>query len=112
MIPATQLDGIELKLRQLAAKVERQRARYEAVVAENDRLQRELDRQTGVVTSLQEKLAQATTTTSPPAAAAAPSKATVTAVAAADPAEVARQRETIAFCLQEIDRCIEWLHRN
>ena len=108
MTPASQLDGIELKLRQLAAKVERQRARYDAVVAENERLQRELDRQTGVVTSLEDKLAQTTSTT--------PARATVTAVPAAPPsvdsADRTEERETIAFCLEEIDRCLDWLHRN
>ncbi len=101
MTPATQLDGIELKLRQLTAQVERQRAQYRAVVADNERLQGELDRQQGMVTALQDKLARATSTTSQPAPTAPPAAADTT-----------QQRETIAYCLEEIDRCLDWLHRN
>ena len=95
MTPATQLDGLETKLRQLAAKVDRQQAQYDAVVSEKEQLQRELDRQ----------LALATTAASTPSPSA---KATV----AATPADTAAHRETIAYCLSEIDRCLEWLHRN
>ena len=96
MTPATQLDGIELKLRQLTAKVERQRAQYRSVVADNERLQGELDRQQGLVTGLRDKLAQATSTTSKSAPA----------------TDTEEQRKTIAYCLEEIDRCLDWLQRN
>ena len=102
MTPATQLDGIELKLRQLTAKVERQRAQYRTVVADNERLQGELDRQQGLVTALQDKLARATSTTSQPATTPAPAAIDTTT----------EQRDTIAYCLEEIDRCLDWLHRN
>ena len=105
MTPATQLDGIELKLRQLTAKVERQRAQYRSVVADNERLQGELDRQQGLVTALQDKLAQATFTTTSQSAPAP-------AAAATPPTDTTEQRETIAYCLEEIDRCLDWLHRN
>lgn len=91
MTPAAQIDGLELKLRQLAAKVERQRAVHEAVVAENENLKRDLDRQRGVVNALKDKLER----TQPGGA------------ASSDEA-----RETIEFCLREIDRCLDWLHRN
>ena len=100
MEPATQIDGLEIKLRQLAAKVDRQRAQHEAVVAENETLKRELDRQLGVVSTLKDKLERTQQSSSIPAAPAAGSAAT------------AEQRETIRFCLQEIDRCLDWLHRN
>ena len=95
MTPATQIDGLEIKLRQLAAKVDRQRAQYEATLTENENLKRELDRQLGVVSSLKDKLAH-----SQPS-----DKGTA-------PTENSDQRETIEYCLREIDRCIEWLHRN
>lgn len=100
MKPATQLDGLEIKLRQLAAKVQRQDAQHAAVVAENETLKRDLDHQLGVVNALRDKLAQ----TQQPAAAAADGGST--------PAGGAEQRETIEFCLREIDRCLDWLHRN
>ncbi|PPK85092.1 hypothetical protein CLV84_1983 [Neolewinella xylanilytica] len=96
MTPATEIDGLEIKLRQLAAKVDRQRAQYEATLAENENLKRELDRQLGVVNSLKDKLAH-----SQPAP-----EAGIT------PVERNDHQETIEFCLREIDRCIDWLHRN
>ncbi|CAH1002500.1 hypothetical protein LEM8419_03379 [Neolewinella maritima] len=100
MTPATQLDGIELKLRQLTAKVDRQRAQYQAAMTENERLQQQLDRQEAVVTSLRDKLAQATSTSAAPAASSSPAP------------DLSEQRQTVAYCLQEIDRCLDWLHRN
>ncbi|NJB85888.1 regulator of replication initiation timing [Lewinella marina] len=96
MKPANQIDGLEIKLRQLAAKVERQRVQHEATVTENENLKRELDRQLGVVSALKDKLAQ---TQQPVAAGKAP-------------ADNDDQREAIQFCLREIDRCLDWLHRN
>ncbi|MCP9237673.1 hypothetical protein [Lewinella sp. JB7] len=101
MQPATQIDGLEIKLRQLAAKVDRQRAQHEAVVTENETLKRELDRQLGIVNALQDKLNRAHPAATPAQPATAPA-----------PADQAAHRETIEFCLQEIDRCLDWLHRN
>lgn len=98
MTPATQIDGLEIKLRQLAAKVDRQRAQYEATLTENENLKRELDRQLGVVSSLKDKLAHSRT--SAPEAGSTPAT------------DNAAHRETIDYCLREIDRCIDWLHRN
>ncbi len=102
MEPATQIDGLEIKLRQLAAKVDRQRAQHAAVVAENETLKRDLDRQLGVVSTLKDKLARAQQSPATPPA----------GDSAAGPAATPEQRETIRFCLQEIDRCLDWLHRN
>jgi len=106
MTPATQIDGLEIKLRQLSAQIDRQRARYEAVVADNQQLQRELDQQTGIVSALQDKLErnQSTDGEQVQVAPAAPP--------ATSTAEAAAHRETIEFCLGEIDRCLDWLHRN
>lgn len=83
MQPANIIDGLEIKLRQLAAKSDRQRADYAALVEQNEKLKRELDRQLGVVSALKDKLERNQV----------------------EPA-------TIEFCLQEIDRCIDWLQRN
>jgi hypothetical protein len=85
MSPANQLDGLEIKLRQLAAKMERQRTKHAEVVAENERLQRELDRQSGMVTTLREKLSRSVGDA---------------------------HRETLTHCLREIDHCLDWLNRN
>lgn len=98
MEPLALLDGLEIKLRQLSAKTDRQRADYERVVAENQQLKGALDRQTGIVYSLKDKLERSQPDGDDPT----PPRSE----AAAD------QRETIEFCLQEIDRCLDWLQRN
>ncbi|MEM1357465.1 MAG: hypothetical protein AAGF89_04665 [Bacteroidota bacterium] len=98
MEPLALLDGLEIKLRQLSAKSDRQRADYERVVAENQQLKRELDRQSGIVNSLKDKLER-----SQPAAENGPE---------GHSASDQKQRETIEFCLAEIDRCLDWLQRN
>ena len=113
MEPLDLLDGLEIKLRQLAAQSDRQRADYERVTAENQQLKRALDRQTGIVTSLKDKLArgQAGAAPSPP-----PPEPAGEAVsdddAGAPPAVGQADRETIEFCIAEIDRCLDWLRRN
>ncbi len=99
MEPLALLDGLEIKLRQLTAKVDRQRADYERVIAENQQLKGALDRQTGIVHSLKDKLERSQLT-----ADAAP--------ASAEEGLNQDQRETVEFCLREIDRCLEWLRRN
>lgn len=95
MQPAKLIDGLEIKLRQLAAKVDRQRADYADLAAQNESLKRDLDRQLGVVNALKDKLAR----NQPESGAATTGPA-------------AAQRETIDFCLREIDRAIDWLQRN
>lgn len=104
MTPATQIDGLELKLRQLAAKVDRQRAQYEAARAENDNLQRELDRQLGIVSTLKDKLERTTTTASKPVSAGDNGQSVK--------GDNADHRDTLEYCLREIDSCLDWLHRN
>lgn len=99
MEPLALLDGLEIKLRQLTAKADRQRADYERVVAENQQLKGELDRQTGIVHSLKDKLER-----SQPAGESKDQPS--------GQAPSADQRETIEFCLREIDRCLDWLQRN
>ena len=104
MEPLALLDGLEIKLRQLQAANDRQRADQERLVAENQQLKQALDRQTGIVSSLKDKL-ERTQSAEPATSADAP--------APADGAELsAAQRETIEFCLQEVDRCLDWLRRN
>ena len=105
MEPLELLDGLEIKLRQLAASSDRQRADNERLATENQQLKRELDRQTGIVTSLKDKLARS----HPGAGEAVSDDAAPTAKPNAAPAA---DRETIEFCLKEIDRCLDWLQRN
>ena len=112
MEPLDLLDGLEIKLRQLAASQDRQRADYERVVAENQQLKRALDRQTGIVTSLKDKLARGQ---SGPAAAPSSPTPAPEGEAVSDDAPAAGQpidRATIEYCIKEIDRCLDWLQRN
>lgn len=100
MEPLALLDGLEIKLRQLTAKADRQRADYEQVIAENQQLKGALDRQTGIVHSLKDKLERSQPTSDDVNA---PEGGTTT---------TEEQGETIEFCLREIDRCLDWLQRN
>lgn len=100
MQPLALLDGLEIKLRQLQAAHDRQRADYERLVAENQQLKQALDRQTGIVSSLKDKLER----NQPDAIAPPPPNGN---------GELSEeQRQTIAFCLAEVDRCLDWLQRN
>ena len=101
MEPLALLDGLEIKLRQLNAAADRQRADYERIAAENQQLKRELDRQTGIVSSLKDKLERSHLITDEASEGSGPS------VSATDD-----QRATIEFCIREIDRCLDWLQRN
>ncbi len=105
MEPLALLDGLEIKLRQLNAAADRQRADYERVVAENQQLKQALDRQTGIVNSLKDKLERSQTSA---VAENGPKDAPQRATAAI----TQQQRETIEFCLREVDRCLDWLQRN
>ena len=79
----------------------------ERVVAENQQLKQALDRQTGIVNSLKDKLER-----SHPEAT-ADLNADPTDAPKGDAAAVSKQqRETIEFCLKEVDRCLGWLQRN
>ena len=102
MDPLELIDGLEIKLRQLAVSRDRQRADYERLVAENQQLKRELDRQTGTITSLKDKLAR-----SRPGSGEAVSDASTPSLSAGK-----ADRATVEFCIQEIDRCLTWLQRN
>lgn len=107
MQPLAILDGLEIKLRQLNAAADRQRADYERVVAENQQLKQALDRQTGIVNSLKDKLERGQ-----PDGAERTENGTKDAPTG-DPAALSKQqRETIEFCLKEVDRCLDWLQRN
>ena len=112
MEPLDLLDGLEIKLRQLAASQDRQRADYERVVAENQQLKRELDRQTGIVTSLKDKLARSHSGTAAPSPTPAAAGEAVSDDAPAATVGKAVDRETIEFCIKEIDRCLDWLQRH
>lgn len=107
MEPLALLDGLEIKLRQLNAAADRQRADYERVLAENQQLKQALDRQTGIVSSLKDKLERGQ-----------PEDAVATenddqALPKSETAALSKQqRETIDFCLKEVDRCLDWLQRN
>jgi predicted nuclease with TOPRIM domain len=107
MQPLAILDGLEIKLRQLNAAADRQRADHERVVAENQQLKQALDRQTGIVSSLKDKLERGQPDDTDP------TENGTTDAPSSDTASLSKeQRETIEFCLKEVDRCLDWLQRN
>ncbi|MEM7572295.1 MAG: hypothetical protein AAF433_05325 [Bacteroidota bacterium] len=102
------VDSFEIKLRQLASKIDRQRAENVALARENDELKSELDRQRGVVSSLKEKLTRAQQ-----AAGISSTTEDVAGQPAISSAESGTEeiREQLDYCLREIDKCIQWLQQ-
>lgn len=92
------LDSFELKLRQLASKIERQEREKANLAKENSDLKRELDRQHGVVSALREKLSHTQQEDQHQ-----PANATQV------PAHVRNQLDE---CIRELDLCIEWLENH
>lgn len=105
---SNQLDSFELKIRQLASKMERQAAEKENLSNENKQLKKELDRQYGVISSLKEKLERAVAKSQLPQLALSPADkpANLSTNSAEKPTDY---RAEIDFCIQEIDKCIVWL---
>lgn len=102
------VDSFEIKLRQLASKIDRQRAENVALARENDELKSELDRQRGVVSSLKEKLTRAQQV----AGIIDTNDDVPTEAVAASSAENAEEiRQQLDYCLREIDKCIQWLQQ-
>ena len=102
------VDSFEIKLRQLASKIDRQRAENVALARENDELKSELDRQRGVVSSLKEKLTRAQQ-----AAGISGISEDAADQSSALPSDNKREeiREQLDYCLREIDKCIQWLQQ-
>ena len=95
---AEKMDNIELKIRQLTQKMKRLEQENAELEADNKQLKVELDKQNGAVRSLKNKLEN-------------------TQLAMAVPSEKGSAERTelvneqINQYIEEIDKCIEWLHK-
>ncbi len=105
---SNKLDSFELKIRQLASKMERQTAEKESLSAENKQLKRELDRQRGIISSLKEKLERAAASAQLPEIVVSDTE-TAANKTTSPPKAKTDYRAEIDFCIQEIDKCIVWL---
>lgn len=105
---SNKLDSFELKIRQLASKMERQAVEKESLSTENKQLKRELDRQRGIISSLKEKLERAAASAQLPEIVLSDTQ-TATNKTTSPPKSQTDYRAEIDFCIQEIDKCIVWL---
>ncbi len=91
-------DNIELKIQQLAQKMERLNEENIALKNQNEELKGALDRQKGLANALQEKLTSAQLSVE---------------TKLEEKAESTKQLKLeIDKYVVEIDKCIEWLHNN
>ncbi len=92
------LDSIELKIRQLASKLDRLTQENEQLLAENHQLKTDLDRQQGLVSALKDKLERT-------------QREMDERRYEADEPDRASIRQQIDHYLREIDKCIDWLEQ-
>lgn len=92
------IDSIELKVRQLALKLERFRNENRSLENENKLLKAELDRQKGTVQALKDKLER--------------TQRGISAKTEENSEQPNQLKAQIDQYIKEIDKCIEWLHNN
>jgi len=95
---SNKLDEIELKLRQLALKVERLENSNRSLLEENQQLKAEMAKGGSKSSDLQLQLAKA--------------QQALAQKRADDPEESKKLRKEIDRYIKEIDQCIEWLNAN
>ncbi|HMQ50003.1 MAG TPA: hypothetical protein PKA00_20140 [Saprospiraceae bacterium] len=92
------MDRLELKIRQAREKMGRIRQENTLLLEENKRLKAELDRQKGAVRTLKDKLTS--------------TQQVADQERKGDGESLNDQTQVIKKCIQEIDKCIEWLHNH
>lgn len=92
------LDSVELKIRQLVHKMERLNRENRELEAENKKLKAELDKQNGAVRTLKNKLEKT-------------QQVMAVESGGGETERVELVKEQINQYIEEIDKCIEWLHK-
>ncbi|HMO41548.1 MAG TPA: hypothetical protein PKC76_19035 [Saprospiraceae bacterium] len=93
-----QIEGIEIKVRQVALKLERLQRENATLIAENQQLKTDMDKQEAMIIALKNKLETA--------------QSAMEQRADEETEHSRQQKQLIDQYIQEIDKCIEWLHRN
>ncbi len=91
------IDNIELKVRQLAQRLERLKQENAGLRQENTTLKADLDRQRGTVSALSNKLEQ--------------SQRALGAQREVQPKQSKELQQQLDQYIEEINHCIEWLHK-
>lgn len=91
------IDNIELKVRQLAQRLERTKRENTELQQENKSLQAELDRQHGIIKVLNDKLEQAQRALSP--------------AQEEQPEHAEQLKHQLDQYIEELNNCIAWLHK-
>lgn len=92
-----QIDSIELKIRQLALKMERLKKENAALQEENRQLKAELDRQKGTASVLKDKLET--------------TQRALGLQREEQPEHSTKLKDQLDQYIHEIDQCIEWLRK-
>ncbi len=93
-----QIESIEIKVRQLALKLERLQRENAALSAENQYLKAGMEKQEALISALKDKLENA--------------QNALEEQTNEDMAHSRHLKQLIDQYILEIDKCIEWLHRN
>ncbi|MDX1942239.1 MAG: hypothetical protein SFU99_16865 [Saprospiraceae bacterium] len=93
-----QIEGIEIKVRQLALKLERLQRENAALLTENQQIKANMEKQEATISALKDKLENAQS---------------VLAQQVKEETEHSKYlKQLIDQYIIEIDKCIDWLHRN
>ena len=93
-----QIEGIEIKVRQLALKLERLQRENAALLTENQQIKANMEKQEATISALKDKLETA--------------QRALTERAEEEDEQSQQLKQLIDQYILEIDKCIEWLHHN
>lgn len=93
-----QIEGIEIKVRQLALKLERLERENADLQKENKHLKAGMEKQEATISALKDKLTDA--------------QSTLSQKDEEESAHSKKLKQLIDQYIQEIDKCIDWLHNN
>lgn len=91
------IDRIELKVRQLVQRIERLKLENAGLKEENQKLKADLDRQRGTVSALTHKLEQ--------------TQQSLDTQREGQPKQSDQLKQQLEAYIEEINACIEWLHK-
>lgn len=98
MNASEQIEGIEIKVRQLALKLERLQRENAALLTENQQIKANMEKQEAMISALKDKLENA--------------QSALEQQVNEETEHSKHLKQLIDQYIIEIDKCIDWLHRN
>ncbi len=93
-----QIEGIEIKVRQLALKLERLQRENTGLLSENQQIKANMEKQEATISALKDKLENA--------------QSALAQQTEEETEHSKHLKQLIDQYIVEIDKCIDWLHRN